>query len=154
MNVLFLGYGNPGRGDDGLGPALVEAVEQRFPEVTCLTAMQLRPEHVLDLAAHDLACIADAGMATSPPFTFARLRPRRDASITTHSLSPWELLAIYRDVLETCPPPTFLLTLAGERFDLGEELSYAARRHLEAALVFAAALLACPNPESWQKASI
>ena len=37
----------------------------------------------------------------------------------------------------------------GDRFELGEPLSKAARQHLEAAARFAARLLAVPDAESW-----
>ncbi len=148
--ILVLGYGNPGRGDDGLGPALVEGLRQRWGQLTCLTAMQLQPEHVLDLDRHDLALLVDAGWQTPAPFAFAPVAARQDASFTTHVLSPQRLLAIYRYALGKPPPPVFLLTLRGEGFGLGEGLSPTAQRHLESALTFVAELLASPDERDWQ----
>lgn len=149
--VLVLGYGNPGRGDDGLGLALVEALEAAFPQVTWLTAMQLQPEHILELEAHRLVLISDAGWQTKAPFAFAPVAAKQAASFTTHALSPQGLLAIYRDTLGQPPPPVFLLTVRGERFGLGEGISPRAQRHLQAALAFVAQLLANPDERDWQR---
>ena len=143
MRTLVLGYGNPGRGDDGLGPALVAGLEGRTgAAVTLQTAMQLQPEHVLDLEAHDRCLLVDAGLETPAPFRFEPLRPRRDASAFSHALSPWALLHVYRTTLRRPPPPAFLLTIAGSRFGLGETLSVPARRHLDRAMAFVITWLA------------
>lgn len=152
MKVLLLGYGNPGRGDDGLGPALVEVLAERFPQATAQLAIQLQPEHVLDLAACDLALLADAGMRTPSPFTFKRLRPRQDLSVFSHALSPQGLLAVYQKVMGRRAPPVFLLAIAGESFSFGVGLSRKAQEHLRAALSFAEALLRIPELAHWEAA--
>lgn len=152
MRVLLLGYGNPGRGDDGLGPALVETVAPNFPQVAAVVAMQLQPEHVLELANCDLALLADAGTDIPSPFTFEHLSPRRDLSAFSHSLSPWALLAVYQETLKAPPPSAFLLTIAGARFDFGEGLSQRAQQNLEAALVFVEKLVRQPELERWKQA--
>ena len=47
-NILFYGYGNPGRGDDGLGPALVAALESLISTgLDCESAYQLSVEEYL-----------------------------------------------------------------------------------------------------------
>ena len=152
MNILLLGYGNPGRGDDGIGPILIERLEQYFSpaqenqhQISFLTAMQLQPEHVLDLEMHEKVMLVDAGMGTPAPFSFKQVSPNRDDSFTTHALSPWSLLAIYREILVKEPPPTFLLTIRGEQFSLGAPLSPMVRTRLEQALAFVLALLRHPD---------
>ncbi len=152
MRVLLLGYGNPGRGDDGLGLALVEALAERFPKAIAQLAMQLQPEHVLDLAACDLALLADAGMRTPSPFTFKRLHPRQDLGVFSHALSPQGLLAVYQKVMGRTAPPVFLLAIAGESFNLGSGLSPKARENLRLALNFAEALLRVPELAHWEAA--
>lgn len=153
MKLLLLGYGNPGRGDDGLGPALVEALAKNAPQVTARVAMQLQVEHVLDLAVCDLALFADAGVDTPAPFTLERLcLPSKGQRLApfSHAVSPWALLAIYQETLMAPPPPAFLLTIAGERFDFAEGISPAAHKHLQAALAFAETLLSKPDPAQWE----
>lgn len=158
MRLLLLGYGNPGRGDDGLGPALVEAVAGKMPNVTAQTAVQLQLEHVLDVAAHDLVLLVDAGVNTPPPFVFERLYPwaregrRLFVSAFSHALTPGMLLSIYQETLNASPPLVFLLTVAGERFDFGEGLSVKAQQNLSAALVLVESLLSKPELECWEQA--
>lgn len=42
QRILLIGYGNPGRGDDGLGPALAAAIEaMELPGVTVEADYQL-----------------------------------------------------------------------------------------------------------------
>jgi len=74
--ILILGYGNPGRGDDALGPELISRLEllkldaslgSRL-ELTLLTDFQLQVEHVLDFQHQDLVLLVDAHLTTSPPF--------------------------------------------------------------------------------------
>ncbi len=143
MKTLILGYGNPGRGDDGLGPELVARLEKHpVTAVTLLAALQLQPEHVFDLADHDRVLLVDAGLTTPAPFTWDRLHPARDPGVFTHALGPRALLAIYREALRREPPVTWLVTIRGERFGLGESLSEAARRHLARALESVTAWLA------------
>lgn len=148
MKVLLLGYGNPGRGDDGLGPLLVERLEQHCQaladtelQLGFLTSMQLEPEHVLDLEGQDRVLLIDAGMGTPAPFSLEQVQPFRDDSFSTHALSPRTLLAIYRDTLGKEPPPTFLLTVRGEGFSLGAPFSSEVLGRLDLAFDFVASLL-------------
>ncbi|MBN2702488.1 MAG: hypothetical protein JXR29_13665, partial [Methylothermaceae bacterium] len=105
---------------------------------------------ILDMEQHELILLADAGWETPAPFTFERVQPLRDSSFTTHALSPQTLLSIYRDTLGGSPPPTFLLTLRGERFGLGETLSSAAAGHLDAATGFVAERLSESEERAWR----
>lgn len=152
--LLILGFGNPGRGDDGLGPALIEALEKQSldcpAELTLSASMQLQPEQILDIQAHDLILLADAGWQTPAPFAFTQVRPLPDHSITSHALSPQCLLAIYQQTLGP-PPPVFLLTVRGERFGLGDGFSPRAQRHLAGGLEFIVRLVQRPVTEAWQR---
>lgn len=159
MKFLLLGYGNPGRGDDGLGPWLVERLEQQWQEmkqgrqlITFLTAMQLQPEHVFDLEVHDRILLIDAGMGTPDPFVFEQLHPRRDDSFSSHSLSPQTLLAIYLDTLRRQPPPAFLLTVRGENFSLGVPLTPEVLERIDRARDFVCQLLRAPESDWLQQA--
>lgn len=47
--VLVIGVGNPLRGDDGIGPAAVEALRGRVPQDTVLVVSDGEPARMLDL---------------------------------------------------------------------------------------------------------
>ena len=52
--MLLIGYGNPGRGDDGLGPELARRVAQRrLPGLTVEIDYQLTVDHALQVAGVD-----------------------------------------------------------------------------------------------------
>lgn len=145
--MLVFAWGNPGRGDDALGPALVARLEalrsQRpaWPALTLLTDFQLQPEHALDLDGHDGVLFVDAGLDCAVPFVFDRLRPRPLYGYTTHTLQPEALLAVFRLITGRPPPPSWLLTIRGLSFTLGAPLSPQAQAHLEAAVAFVDAFL-------------
>lgn len=152
--LLIFGYGNPGRGDDALGPLLLEQMEARgFTDVECLTDFQLQVEHALDLEGRELALFIDAHLSCPPPFTFTALRPEADRSYTTHAISPQAVLQVFADIHRRPPPPAFLLSIRGERFELGEGLSLAAQANLQAAAEFAARLCARPELGYWRELS-
>lgn len=155
--LLILAVGNPSRGDDALGPLFLE----RFGEwrerggdwegVELLTDFQLQIEHAVDLENRALVLFVDASVSCPPPYQFARLRPARDTSYTSHALSPAAVLHVYEQINRVPPPPAFSLAIRGERFELGESPSPAAEANLAAALEFAAWLLARRNAESWTR---
>ena len=56
-------------------------------------------------------------------------------------MSPAAVLAVYREVFRCEAPDAYLLAIRGASFELGEPMSAAAERHLEAALELAVRLL-------------
>jgi hydrogenase maturation protein HypF len=139
--LLVIGIGNPSRGDDALGPAFVERASLALAgdvdagKVELLTDYQLQIEHALDLAGRRRVVFVDASVRATPPFEVSRVLPRRDASHTSHALSPAAVLEAHRDVVGE-PPEAWALAIRGERFELGEPLSMTASAHLDAALAF------------------
>ncbi len=139
--VLVFGYGNPARGDDALGPLLLERLQaRRFQspldsiELECLTDFQLQIEHALDMLNREMVVFVDAHTRCPPPCTLQRVEPRADFSHTTHALSPAALLQVFEDIHPGLAlPPCFLLSIRGYRFELGESLSPTAEDHLAAA---------------------
>lgn len=136
--ILVLGWGNPSRGDDALGPLFVERLQAALgasAAVECLTDFQLQVEHALDLVGRERVLLVDASVDAAPPFEARALRPARDAtSFGSHAMSPAALLQAFVDLHHTAPPPTTLLAIRAESFALGEPPGAAARQHLEAAL--------------------
>jgi len=132
--VVVIAVGNPSRGDDAIGPALAARLEREdLPGVEVIVDYQLQVEHALDLEDRQLAVFVDAAVDCTGPVEVRPLAPCRDASHTTHALSP-------AAVLETCvritgrpPPRSYALAVRGLRFGLGDGLSDEARRNLEAA---------------------
>ncbi|MCX7893397.1 MAG: hydrogenase maturation protease [Burkholderiales bacterium] len=156
MNVLVLAWGNPSRGDDALGPEFarrIAALANGLPGVEVLTDFQLAPEHATDLAGRDLVLFADARLGMARPLAFARVSPARDASFSSHAMSPGALLAAYEAAFRRAAPPAWILAMRGERFELGEPLGAAAQQSLAAAVAFAESLLRDARPARWDAAA-
>lgn len=133
--ILVIGYGNPSRGDDALGPLLLDAlVDRASPGLELITDFQLQIEHVLDIEGRERVVFVDATQAGEEAFRFSPVGAQADPTPYTHALSPGGLLAVYRRHFGTDAPPCMLLAIRGYAFALGDPPTEQARRNLEAAL--------------------
>ena len=137
--LLVFGWGNPSRGDDALGPMFVEQLCRMAGDgcegrVEFLDDFQLQVEHALDLAGRERVLFVDASRHCAAPFEATVLRAARDASFTTHAMSPESVLQVFRDLHHAEPPPCTLLAIRGMHFELGEPAGPSALAHLALAL--------------------
>jgi hydrogenase maturation protease len=152
VRLVVFGWGNDARGDDGLGPLLLErAARAGWADVQVIEDFQLQIEHALDLEGADLALFVDAGKNTPAPFAFAEIEPKRGATHTTHALAPEAVLDVYARALGRAAPPAFTLCVRGEQFELGQGLSPEASERLEAAWSFVEELMRDRSLESWRR---
>jgi len=135
--ILVIGYGNPGRLDDGLGPALAARLEaMEIPGVTVDSDYQLTVEDAAAVAQHDVVVFADAHVSCDPPFALTRLEPGDAMSFSTHHVDPGAVLALTKDLFGKTPD-AFALGVRGYEFnDFGEKISTAALRNLDMSLEF------------------
>ena len=136
--VLVLCYGNPGRLDDGLGPALGAELEQAdLPEnVTVDIDYQLTVEDAAEAAAHDVVIFADAAVAGPEPFAFGPLAPGDPESFSTHAVTAEAVLALAGKLFGKIPDG-YALAIRGYEFnEFGERLSERASENLERAREF------------------
>jgi hydrogenase maturation protease len=138
--VLIFGYGNPSRGDDALGPALIARLEDLQatrgagqPPWDLLTDFQPQPEHALDLVGRDRVILVDADVSLAVPYRLEPILADRAASYTTHAMSPGALLWVYGQIGAGAPPPAWLLRIRGYHFALGAPLSAGAVENLAGA---------------------
>ncbi len=133
--VLVLGYGNPGRRDDGLGPAVVEELEGLFPEVTVDAGYQLAIEDAVAVSEADRVVFVDAALSGPEPFRVRPLRPAGAISFTSHLLGPESVLAICEQTSGGAPQ-ALLVAIRGYEFELAEGLSERARANKGSAVEF------------------
>jgi hydrogenase maturation protease len=132
---LVIGYGNPLRGDDGIGQQVAEAVALwNLPQVRSIAAHQLTPELAEELSRVDCAIFVDACI-DSETFQITPLLPNPDAgSQLGHYTDPRSLLAL-AEILYGKAPQAWLVAIPGVNFELGVSLSTTAREGVEQALV-------------------
>jgi len=135
MKILVIGYGNPGRSDDGLGPALAERVEAlAIPGVTVESDYQLSIEHAAMAAEHDVVVFADADSSCTEPFYMRPVIAKHIVEYTSHSVPPEEILHIAQSCFNASPAGFLLGMRAPVLEPYSEGLSPAAQEGLEAAL--------------------
>jgi hydrogenase maturation protease len=152
--ILVFGYGNLSRGDDAVGPLLLEYLEQHadLTRIELLTDFQLQIEHVMDMQERELVVFVDASVSCEAAFEFKSLQPLKDHSYTSHAMTPAALLLAYQSVLSQTPPPCFLLSIKATSFELGEGLSPNTAENLQQACGFALQQLQKPIAEvDWAK---
>jgi hydrogenase maturation protease len=131
--ILVLGYGNTLRGDDGVGPAVAEAVASwGLPHVRAEACHQLVPELIDVIATARLVILVDAEIGTGE----VRTRPVVDSTegdLLGHHFTPSRLLGMARE-LHGCCPECLLLTIPVKELTFGETFSGQARQGIEEAL--------------------
>ena len=132
--ILVLGYGNPGRGDDGLGPAVAVAIDQLgLRNVTAYDNYQLNIEDAMEVAEHDVVWFVDAAKTGPSPYSVSGLAPVGTVDFTSHIMRPQTVLAIAQQCYGKVPP-AFLLGIRGYAFEFVEELTPGAADNLRTAL--------------------
>ncbi|WP_119291824.1 hydrogenase maturation protease [Azohydromonas sediminis] len=136
--LLIVAVGNPSRGDDALGPALVERLRAAGVDadgtVELLVDFQLQVEHALDLVGRRAVLFVDAARPGTVDGVVLQPVTADDAApLWSHALRPQAVLAVYAQVQRQPPPPAWLLAIEGRDFALGEGLGDAAHQRLGAA---------------------
>jgi hydrogenase maturation protease len=153
--MLIIGVGNPSRGDDALGPLLLDQLRVELARggaedrsaIALLDAYQLQPEHALDLHGRQRVIVVDASRSGPRPFVVAEVAPLPSPAFSTHSLSPAALAAVYQRLYGTAPV-LGVLAIRGERFGLGDGLSARAAANLDAAYAWLCAELLIQAPRT------
>lgn len=153
--IVIFAIGNPSRGDDALGPLLLDRLAAWLDEQGLATQFdliedfQLQIEHALDLQGREIALFIDAGEETPGPYRFYPVVAASGALHTTHQLLPAAVLQVYALTEEVPAPPAFMLCIRGESFELGAALSPAAEQNLDSAFNFLEKLLLAPDVKVW-----
>ncbi len=150
--MLVIGYGNPGRLDDGLGPRLAEQLEPCSSDTVTVDAdYQLQVEYAEQVAQHDVVIFADAAVSGREPFYVAEVEPVSSVSFSSHSLGPGEVLGLARDLFKA-QTRGFVVGIRGYEFDeFGERLSAGAQANLAAALEFVHSVLKSGNVQGLER---
>jgi hydrogenase maturation protease len=152
--VVVLGWGNPSRGDDALGPEFLADAERlaasSHGHFAFVSDYQLQPEHATDLLGRDLALFVDASRTLEAAVRLRQIAPRRDVTFTTHGMSGEAVLAAYVAAFGDPAPPAFELAIRGREFALGAAMSEDARHALDVALMLFEQLAATPNEDAWR----
>ncbi len=133
---MVIGYGNPGRLDDGLGPAFAESLrELDLPGVTVESNYQLNIEDAELVSRFDEVIFVDASVSAAAPFEVNALKASAPmVGFSSHSVSAESVLGLAKELFGA-EPSASALAIRGRSFDgFGERLSSEARSNLARSL--------------------
>jgi hydrogenase maturation protease len=137
--ILVYGFGNPGRQDDGLGPAFAALVDdwktaQGFHHIHTDSNYQLNVEDALLISEFDIVVFADATVEEDvSDFRFETLDPSKaEVRYTLHAASPGYILGLCHTMYRK-HPDTRLMRIRGYEWDMKEGCTATARNNLQKA---------------------
>jgi hydrogenase maturation protease len=121
--ILVIGYGNPLRGDDGVGWAVAEAVTQARPGAHVITTHMLLPELCDEVARARGVVFIDARVGAEPGRVRCEpLRPSGLSALPGHTLTASSLIDLAYAV-HGQRPEAFLVSIEAEDFPFRRGLS-------------------------------
>ena len=137
MKLLVFGFGNPGRLDDGLGPAFTAAVGAlALDHVETEADYQLTVEDAQLVAGFDVVLFVDAAVRGTEPFYLVPVTPDPEVSFSSHSVSPAQVYHLARSLFDA-DTRAYILAIRGYDYnEFGERLSARAAANLDQALAF------------------
>lgn len=133
LKILVIGYGNVLRGDDGVGPLVVEQLAaEHWPLVRMLSVHQLLPELAADIAEAEEVFFVDACVATTQMAAprIECLFPIATPQTGDHTWSPNTLLSLSHQ-LYGADPIAYQILIPALQFDYGTPLSTLAANGLD-----------------------
>lgn len=124
--ALIIGYGNPLRGDDGLGWHAAQRLAAMLPEqeAQSIACHQLTPELAEPMSRANLVVFIDAASQEPVGRLFSQ-RITASAALScpfSHHVTPAMLLAWAQELYGSCPE-VILFSVSSQCFDCSEELS-------------------------------
>ena len=127
----IIGYGNPHRKDDGIGPYVVEQLSRELGKGTGIALRslhQLDPVLAEELQDAEVLILVDATVEPlERGLRWTRVQPKQDFSACdTHHLQP----SVFAGLLESLyqrSPAMWVVSVQGNDFGFGEELSLEAQ---------------------------
>lgn len=142
--MLVIGYGNSLRGDDCLGIVAANEISNwNLAGVQCLCLHQLTPELAPILAKVTFALFLDAQsnhVGDSSRIQALSLDLCQSQGFSGHRLEPATLLQLAKQAYGESPQ-SWLITIPGFEFELGEKISSEGQKSLKNAMVLAKELL-------------
>lgn len=141
QKILLIGIGNNCRGDDGLGWKFIELVESMGLDfISHEYRYQLQVEDAALISEYEVVYFVDAsyekmdkGFELRPCIAFD------EEQVSSHAQSPGAILRLANDLYQKFPE-AWILTIAGESWEIQTSLSETAERNLVEATSFFAEL--------------
>jgi len=141
--VVIIGYGNPLRGDDGVGWVVAKELQELLisDAITIKTCIQLTPELAADLCDAEIAILIDARAGEPAGAVFCeQVEPLPALPSSSHHFAPAALLS-YAHHFFGKAPRTYLVSVNGAEFGYQEHLSPPVRKAIPKVVKFICSLI-------------
>lgn len=144
MSSLVVGYGNPLRGDDGIGWVIAGSLasDPRFADTEVLLRHQLTPELALDISRADLVVLVDARSGVpAGSVAIERVGPESAGGTTwSHHLGPASLVGLAGELYGRAAE-VHVVSVGAGTLEVGEGLSPAVEAAVPGAIDTIAGLI-------------
>lgn len=134
--ILIIGYGNPLRGDDGLGWHIASTLAEKNSQQTTTSPLRVLPRHQLTpelaepISQAIFVIFIDARLGETPgQIQSLMLTPQASTDAFTHHVDPASLLLLAQSLYGSCPPAA-LLSITGDSFGYNEYISPVVQQRL------------------------
>ena len=132
--TLIIAYGNTLRSDDGVARRVAEELEElALPQMQVISCDLLLPEIAETVSRAERVIFVDAEVNSKERVRARKLVAAESSQLMAHHASATVILALARDVFGWVPE-AWLVTIPGQNFGIGEELSKAAIKGKKRAL--------------------
>lgn len=147
---LILACGNPLRSDDGVGAWLATWSQAQFqddPTARIIYRQQWTPELAAEVARAESVIFIDASTNAAPGVIACfRVQPATDTTaVATHHLNAPQLLALSKELYESLPRNSLLLTIGVGSIEFGHTLSPSVHASLPEACALLEKLVSQPD---------
>ena len=121
-NILLIGIGNSGRGDDGLGWLFLDRIKEMYPGCFDLEyRYQLQVEDAALICNYDEVLFTDATVEVIPKGCALKpCEPARSYYFSSHMQSP-EAILYLAETLYGKSPKTLIMQITGYEWELGNK---------------------------------
>lgn len=134
--ILFIGIGNSGRSDDGLGWLMLDYLEKKFKNIDFLYRYQLQIEDAEIISHYSTVIFIDATKEeTALGFYLEPCLPNKGIGLTSHLLEPETVLWLEKELYQSgrC---RYVLGIEGKEWELSLKPSKEGLRNLKKAKEF------------------
>ena len=129
VDILVIGIGNPFRGDDGAGWAVIDALEGKVHTGVKLSKLRGDIAELMDVFAnHSTIYLVDACRTDTLPGSWQRIDAKSqfilldNTQTSTHGLSISQAIALAK-ILNQLPPKLIIYAITGAHYNVSATLS-------------------------------
>lgn len=134
--IYVYGFGNPGRQDDGMGPAIIDRlVSDNISGIITDSNYQMNIEDAHNISQCDTVIFIDASLDAEEPFSFYKIEPSAEITFSTHTMAPESVIALCKDLYDK-DMEAYVMAIKGYEWEFMEGFTPKAVENFDKAYIF------------------